>query len=462
MTHRPFLLPASLVLALLLLPRAEAEAGRFSGHQTTILRVYDLIQDPERPEGVEKVTSYRPLDAFLRLSWDELGARRAWTVDVSLRGRVDLGGGRETQEDFRVLHAEASWRAPSGLLHLSFGRLRDVVGLGWRSYDGLRLDFREHRHWKGFVQAGLPVDLADSGAPEDDGFTWAAGLDWVSPRRGSIGLDYHVRRLGGTLLEETAGLDFVLETKRFRLAGNADYSIPNDRFGETAVLAQWRPRGSHRLEARVTRVEPVLPLDSIWAVFTINPYTETRLSWERRDRRGVDWGAFVSHESYEETGFPGGTDIDRAALTVRFEGPRRARHRGELGWQEGWSGDRLAARWDVDVDLNPRWRVGGGVSVNRYENAFRLTDSDEDVALRARLSYDHFGRFDVALGLDQYLGRDRDSLRAQLIVRTKLGAARRQRPWWGGHWRPGWSGGAPTRSESAEIEAAGGGKEDAR
>ena len=118
----------------------------------------------------------------------------------------------------------------------------------------------------------------------------------------------------------------------------------------------------------------------------------------------------------------------------------------------------------MDVDLNPRWRVGGGVSINRYQNAFRLTDADQDYALRARLSYDHFGRFDVALGLDQYLGRDRDTLRAQLIVRTKLGAARRQRPWWGGHWRPGWNGGAATRHELAEIEAAGGGEtgEDAR
>ena len=79
---------------------------------------------------------------------------------------------------------------------------------------------------------------------------------------------------------------------------------------------------------------------------------------------------------------------------------------------------------------------------------------DEEVALRARLSYDHHGRFDVAVSVDQYLGRDRDTTRGQLIFRAKLGRARRERPWWGGQWGAAWAGGSAPRSESSEaVEA---------
>jgi hypothetical protein len=442
--------PSSLLL-LLAVP-ASVPAGSFSGDATTIFRVYDLVQDPELLEGPERVTPYRPLDQYLRLSWDELGARGAWTVDVSARGRTDLGGDPETQEDFRILHAKVSWRSPRRLVDLSFGRLRSVVGLGWQGFDGLRLDFRKHRLVKLFVQAGLPVDLADSGAPGDDGFTWAGGIAFNSPRHGSVGLDYELRRFDGLTTEETFGLDFDFASGRFSLAGNADYSVPNDRFGETTVVAAWRLERAQRLEARVTRIEPVLPTDSIFAVFTINPYTETRLSWERRGK--VSLGAFVSRENYENTDREGDEDISRAAVTLRFDKPRRAKHRAEMGWQDGFSGDRLGLRYDMDYDLNPRWRLGGGASLNRHENAFRLTEADEEVALRARLSYDHHGRFDVAVSVDQYLGRDRDTTRGQLIFRAKLGRARRERPWWGGQWGAAWAGGSAPRSESSEaVEA---------
>lgn len=441
----------SLIPALLLTLLASAgtgAAGSFRGDATTILRIYDLVQDPVLLPGPEKVTSYRPLDQYLRLSWDQLGKRRAWTIDLSLRGRVDLGGGRETQEDFRVLHAEASWRSAQGLLDLSFGRLRSVVGLGWHAFDGLRLDFRKHPHVKLFIQAGLPVDLADSGEPDDDGFTWAGGVSFTAPKHGSIGLDYELRRFGGLTTEETFGLDFEQSAGRFSLAGNADYSVPNDRFGETTAVAAWRLENSQRLEARFTRIEPVLPTDSIFAVFTINPYTETRLSWERRGR--IDIGAFVSFENYENTDLEDEEDIRRAAVTLRFDKPRRAKHRAEIGWQSGFSGDRLGLRYDVDYDLNSRWRLGGGASMNRYENAFRLTESDEEFAFRGRLSYDHRGRYDLALSVDQYLGRERDTTRGQIIFRAKLGEARRERPWWGGQWSGAWAGGAdPERTSAA-------------
>jgi len=425
-------------------------AGVFSGDATTILRIYDLVQDPDLLPGPDRVTSYRPLDQYLRLSWDQLGARKAWTVDLSFRGRVDLGGGREIEEDFRVLHAQASWRSPKGSVDLAFGRLRSVVGLGWQTFDGLRLDFRKHRRLKLFVQAGLPVDLAASGEPDTDGFTWAGGLTYSSPERGSVGIDYEMRRFDGLTTEETFGLDFEYAAGRFSLTGNADYSVPNDRFGETTAVASWRMQSAQRFEARVTRIEPVLPTDSIFAVFTINPYTETRLTWERRGR--VDVGAFVSFENYENTDLGTEEDIRRAAVTLRFDGPRRARHRGEIGWQSGFSGDRLGFRYDIDYDLNPRWRLGGGASLNRYENAFRLTEADEELALRARLSYDHHGRYDVALSVDQYLGRERDTTRGQLIFRAKLGSARRERPWWGGHWGGAWAGGSATTSESPAAE----------
>jgi hypothetical protein len=431
-----------------------AFAGTFQGDATTIFRVYDLVHDADQLDGVQRVRTYRPLDQYLRLSWDQLGAREGWSVDVSLRGRVDLASGKEgVQEDFQVLHAHATWRSPRGTLDLSFGRLRSVVGLGWHAFDGARLDFRRLRRAQFFVQAGLPIPLGENEEPDWSGFTWGAGATFIAPEHGRLGFDYELRRFDGVTTEETLGVDAELSAGRFELAANADYSVPNDRFGETAAVLRCGLARAQFLEARFTRVEPVLPTDSIFAVFTINAYSETRLSWERRGPKGLDVGAFVSWEDYEDTGLEGEQDIQRAAATMRHEGSRRARHRGELGWQSGWSGDDLALRYDVDLDVTARLRVGGGVSVSRYENAYRLDEEDEEAVLRARVWYDHFGRWDLAIGIDQYWGRDRDTTRGQLVFRTKLGAARRERPWWGGHWGAAWAGGSAPRAEAGDAPA---------
>ena len=109
----------------------------------------------------------------------------------------------------------------------------------------------------------------------------------------------------------------------------------------------------------------------------------------------------------------------------------------------------------MDLDVAPRVRLGGGASVYSYENVYRLTDSDQTVGLRARLAYDHFGRWSLAVEAQQFLGRDRDTLRGTLVFSAKLGAARRQRPWWGDPWGPAWGAGtAPRRGPNAPTEVA--------
>jgi hypothetical protein len=429
---------------------ATAAAGTFAGSATTAVRAFDLVQQPIGDQ--QAVRSYRPLDQSVVLGFAELGRAGRWSVDVSLRGRVDLATGRSGgEDDFDVLVAQARWRSRADLLHLTVGRQQSITGLGWRVFDGVRADFPKLRRADFFLFAGLPQEPFENGTPDLDSFTWGAGAAVRFPGLGRLGFDGVVRRFEDRTTEETVGLDLDLKRGRTSFGANADYSVLLDRFGETAVvLSRELPKG-HGLEARWTRVEPVFSADSVWAVFASNPYDELRLSWDRRGPRGLDLGAFVSAESYEDTELPGEQDFRRAAFTVAWTGAgtRRASHRGEAGWQDGFSGSRLGGRYDVDADVVPRVRVGGGASIHRYENLYRLTDADQTVSLRARVAYDHFGRWTLAVEAQQLWGRDRDTLRGSLVFSAKLGAARRERPWWGDPWGPAWGGGVAPRGGAA-------------
>jgi len=431
-----------------------ARAGTFAGSATTVFRAFDLVQVPI--DGQQKVRTYRPLDQTFVLSFADFGRDGRWSADVELRGRVDLATGREGgEDDFDVMVAQVRWRAPSDVVHLTIGRQQSITGLGWRVFDGVRADFPKLARADFFLFAGLPQEPFENGAPDGGSFTWGAGAAARFPGWGRLSLDGVLRRFDGVTTEETAGFDLDLGHRRTRVGVNADYSVLLDRFGETAAVVRQELKGGHAIEGRWTRVEPIFDADSIWAVFESNPYDELRLAWEYRGPKGLAVGAYVSDESYEDTDFPGQQDIQRAAVTFSREGKgtRRLSQRGEAGWQDGFSGSRLGGRYDVDVDLAPRVRLGGGAAVHRYENVYRLTDSDETVTVRARLAYDHFGRWTLALEGQQFFGRDRDTTRGTLVFSTKLGAARRERPWWGDPWGPAWGGGvSPRRGPATTAE----------
>lgn len=445
--------PRRAVAAVALLAVASAAgAAEFSGEAVTVFRLVDLVQDID---GVQKVRSYRPLDQLLRLGWHDVGARRAWSVDVALRGRMDLAtdltGGTD---DFDVLTAHADWRSPRGLVRLRIGRQQAVTGFGWHVFDGARVDLRAKRRGRFFLHVGFPIDVFENDEPDLGSFTWAAGATALFPGRGSFGVDYEVRRFGAVTTDENAGADLSLTWGRTTLAANADYSVLLDRLGETTTVLRHGVTRRHWIEARLTRVEPIFPSDSIWAVFDANPYDEARLSWEYRGDTGLRIGAFLSEEDYRDTEFPGPQDVRRVAATFSWtRGPRRVRHRGELGWQRGFSGSRLGGRYDVDWSFAPRWRAGAGASLHRYENAYRLSEEDETAAVRARVRHDHFGRWDLALEVEQHVGRQRDTLRATLVFGTKLGRARHSRPWWSGRFGESVVRGGATRRELRDAAA---------
>lgn len=425
-----------------------ALAGSFSGSSTTILRVFDVLHVEllENDQPIRRVHAHRLLDQHLRLSWDDLGERGAWSSDVALRWRMDWGSAKSDwqDDDLDILLAMARWRSRAGFVGLTLGRQQAITGMGWHSFDGARLDFEKSPRLKVFVHAGLPVDLWDGDGPDSDGFTWATGFTGVFGRLGSVGMDYELRRGDGNDLEETAGFDARFRIRDTSLAANADYSVLLDEFGETSVVLGQEVARRHHLEARFTRVRPIFPSDSIFAVFELNPYDETRLSYEFRGDGALSAGGYISWEDYarpritdvEPDPIPDDLpeDIRRIALTARWEGRREAVHRSEIGWQRGWTGGRIALAHDSDWGLNPRWRIGCGLSVHRYENRYRLTEKDEIVGARARIRHDHDGKWDVALEVEQFLGRDRDTTRATLVFGTRFGAARTSPPWWGGAW----------------------------
>ena len=422
-----------------------ASSAEFSGQTTTFVRAFDVLH-VELDPVVQRVVSYRPVDQYVRLSWDDVGKRSAWTVDVSLRGRTDLNSGKGDwqTDDADVLTAFAKWRSKKGLVGLTLGRQNAVTSFGWHAYDGIRLDFDKLPRLRVFVDAGLPVDLFDGGAPQADGFTWASGITGVFPKHGSIGVDYEIRRQDGDTLSEAAGFDLALRGGGTRLLANGDYSLLLDTFGETTLVVGRRIAKHHDLEARYTRVRPIFDSDSIFNAWTLNPYDEWRLQYEFRGDGPLGLGGYVSVEDYasaeidpsvpatDPTDLP--EDIRRAAVTARWETRHEGIHRDEAGWQRGWSGNRLALMHDSDWALNPRWRVGCGASLHRYENRYRLTGSDEVWSLRGRVRYDHDGKWDLGLEVEQYFGRDRDTLRASLVFGTRFGRARGALPWWGGRW----------------------------
>jgi hypothetical protein len=480
MPPRPSLPLAGLVAGLTLVPSL-ASGAEFSGSTTTILRGFDVIEpeyEGEPPTSTrQRVRTYRTLDQYVRLSWDGLGPRKAWEIDLDLRGREDLSTGEAEdpatgrhvgQEDLGVLLAMARWRSEHDHVHVSLGRQRAVTGLRWHSFDGVRLDFPKLQRANFYLIAGLPVDIASYDRIWAEGETYGAGFALAFPQAGSIAFDYERRDIdkiekvlttSGTeewldSIEETLGADLGLSWAGFTLQGNADYSLVEDRFGETTALVRQAFARRHVAELRFTRVDPVFATNTIWAVFETNPYDEWRASYEWRADGGWRHGFFAADEDYEDTDLAGPDDMQRAAATFAYSGRWNSEHRGELGWQDGFSGSRAAARYDVDANVAPRWRVGGGASANRYENFARLTERDEAFALRARVHHDHDGRWDVGLELEQYFGRDRDTLRATLVFATKLGAARRGRPWWGGRWGEAWDvGAAPRRGEAVAEEA---------
>lgn len=428
----------AVVLAAVLALAAPAAAVEFSGEATTVFRVFDLVRTPI--EDQEAVRTWRPIDQTISLHWDEIGERGGWRVDVLVRGRTDLASdGPGAEDDLDVMLARATWRSRSHLLHLTLGRQPSITGFGWRLFDGARIDFPRARRARFFLFAGLPQRPFDNGTPDVDGFTAGGGATLVFPGLGSVGVDAVVRRFEDVTTEETAGLDLVLSPGRWSVAANADWDRLLDRFGETTALVRRRfgEAGRHSLEARWTRVEPIFPADSIWAIFASNPYTERRVAYEHRSASGLVLGASISSDDYEDTGFPGEQDVKRAAVHAAFEsnGVRRLVQRGDVGWQDGFSGSRLGGRYDADWNVAPRWRLGAGASVHRYENVYRLTPEDETIALRFRVKHESAGRFDVALQLEQYLGRDRDTLRGSLVVSTRLGKRRAHWPWWDDEWR---------------------------
>lgn len=444
-----------------------APAAEVSGSATTIFRVYDLLNDEdEQGLGTQAVRSWRPLDEILHLSVEDWGGRGAWSFTTDMRGRIDVGGGPGTQSDFQVLLADVGWRSKSGAIEVHLGRLSSTVGLGWHAYDGARVDFDGAEHVRGFAYAGLPQPWgslkepgADDGDPAtlDADWTLGAGLALVAPRHGTFGLDYEVSRAGSVTVWEVLGADLSFGTGAFRVSANTDYSLVTEEHHDTAVELQGTIDGRHVVTGRYTRVLPIFAIDTIWNVFEVNPYDEVRVSYEHRGRKRLQWGGYVSHESYEETEYDGPQDMRHAAATFTYAAPRHGKFRTELGWQEGWASDRLTLRSDADWDLTPRWRAGAGLSVGRYENAYRLGESDELWSLRARVQHDHAGRWNLAIEVEDYVGEGSNNLRAAMVFGTKFGAARRSRPWWGGRWGDAWGGGSPTRAESADEAAAGGG-----
>jgi hypothetical protein len=486
---QPFLRPLSLLL-LACLGAGASGAAEFSGSTTTTLRVYDLIHSELLANGqpIQRVISYRPVDQDLRLTWDDIGERGAWSVDLALRFRWDVGSGKAAwqTDDLDVLLAQARWRSQHGALGLTLGRQQSITGFGWHSFDGVRLGFDKSPHVKAFVIAGFPVELWEGGASMAGGRDLGAGITAVLPKHGSIGWSYE-RRSGdstlldfttgqeathrGVLLDETATMDARFRWKHSALTLASDYSLLLASFGETTAVLDRDIGRKHHVEARLSRVEPLFPSDSIFNVYDVNPYDEGRVSYEFRGDGPLDVGGYVSYEHYkmhhhddemEPPPDPNDVpddlppDIRRAGATLRWEGRHEAIHRSEIGWIHGWTGNRLALQHDSDWGLNPRWRVGVGASVHSYENRYRLTESDEVYGLRGRIRHDHDGKWDLALEVEQWLGRDRNSTRATLVFGTRFGKARGEMPWWGGRWnwsRPTHAPAIPSMPAASEAEA---------
>lgn len=431
------------VLAALAAPHARAE---FGGNLSTIARAYDSLQTID---GVQRVRSWRPIDQYARLTWDDLGPRRAWTIDTSVRLRLDWGTGTGTDDhDFDVMIARAGWTSRGGLVGIQLGRIQSLAGFGWKAFDGARLDFAKLPNLRVSCFAGLPVEFADGGEPDVGSFTWGAGVTGVMPGHGSFGVDYELRKFGDATTEESAGLDVSLRFEDTEISANADYSLLFDSFGESTLAIGQDVAGRHHVEARATRVEPIWSADSIFAVFDINPFTELRLSYEFHGGEGLVIGGYASREDYQDTALPGPQDIRRAAVTARWGGRRRALHRSEIGWLDGWTGSRVALRHDSDWSATSRLRVGAGASMQDFRNFARLTDRDQIWSLRGRIAHDHYGRWNVGLEVEQFLGRDRDTMRGLLTFGTRFGSARRERPWWGGRASDAWTPPPATRSDA--------------
>jgi hypothetical protein len=168
------LLPLSLALLGAASQAEPVRAQTFSATTTTIVRGFDLLHGGRPASGlIDRVRTYRPVDQLARVSWDELGPRRAWTFDSQVRLRFDLATGRyggaydpyagthsyEDDEDFDVLLLEAGWRSKQGLVDLHLGRQQSITGFGWHAFDGVRLDFPKLDRLRVFTYAGLPVEL---------------------------------------------------------------------------------------------------------------------------------------------------------------------------------------------------------------------------------------------------------------------------------------------------------------
>ncbi len=200
-------------------------------------------------------------------------------------------------------------RRLGGVIDMKLGRQFEMTGLDWYVFDGGMVRAKTPVHVALEAFGGLQVDGADVfGYPthEPDGTQGTVADQVLSPMLGAgfsmvdipwMDARFAYRRTwspGGqdpNLANDTPGVDqsvvgmsVALRLLRGTLSphGALRYNLGTDRVDDLAVGVAFDMTPRHRLRADYVRAFPAFDLDSIFNVFSMNPFEDVRFVYEVR------------------------------------------------------------------------------------------------------------------------------------------------------------------------------------
>lgn len=371
------------MLALLAATSAAAQNpdyGRVNGRLWAVGRGFRTVDASGGP------VEFRPIDEYLSVDWADVG-RRGVGFDLLMRSRDDLRDDAPGSE-VDLLSARLAWRGLRPGLDLTLGRQYLIWGNGYYNFDGLRLDWRWRRGWGAMAFAGAPLGFQEHGGVRGDGRTFGAGVSYERPFVERYVLMAERQSSDGEVEWERLSVDLRRSFgRRLEGYGSADYNAGLGRWGDSLAGARVRLGRRLRAGAEIFRYLPEFPLDSIFNLFPVQPFLETRVEagWEADAGRGA-W-LRLGRQRFELSAL---SERDRPFIELTLRPLRRGSRWLEAGLFQvsGFGGSRRGGRLAGGIGLP--WQgvsVRGGADLYDFRNPYRLTESHSLASAWGRLEW---------------------------------------------------------------------------
>jgi hypothetical protein len=395
---------------------AEPDFGRLSG------RIWSVGRDWRTVGATGETVGFRPLDEYLSVGWADVGVR-GLNLDLLVRGRGDVRLEGSDDDEIDLLNARVVWKGALRGVDLAFGRQYLIWGNGYYNFDGVRLDWRPRGRWGALAFAGAPLGFQEHNRPASGGRTLGAGVSYERPLVERYALMVERQALSGDILRQRLAVDLRRTLgRRWEGYASADYNDGIGRWGD--LLAGTRARFGRRLRlgAEWMRYLPDFPLDSIFNVFPVEPFTEARAEagWEGRAGSGV-W-VRAGEQRFEHSS---ALRRSRPFVEVTLRPPRsKGRHlEATLFHASGYGGDRRGIRVSGGTSLWwPGWSIRGGADLHDFRNPYRLVEREKAVSAWGRVEWQSARRWNAWLeGRQQWSVLDRREFEAAAGAGLRFG-----------------------------------------